>query len=548
MLYLLIIVIGVILLIILLSRYKAKKEFESKELLEELHVEEELPEDKEETFINDLEVSCDPQITEEIVADSDVPVISNQEEVFLEELHIEDELSKDKEETYINDQEVSSDLQKTEEIVADSDVPVISNKEETLEELHIEDELSEDKVETFIDDLEVSSDSQKIKEIAADYCVPVISNEEEETPADEFSQIIAEIANIADLMDTNTETAEDDKVVTTDEIEEIELKARFYEKLLQYRRACRCYYKLFQFYEMVGNQKEADIIRNKLESLLRILKIRNQEISIIHTLYKSESGSVAEGTSYAKDSHTIISGDLPVIPYDKAFAKEKKTKLNEQNIKNKESTQTNKSNQNKDIKVEIRELVYKAKRKYDIEIFEKAAEMALNAGYPKGWQYSYYNICNNYLMDLYRKQGDILKEYHFIDRALKILRLYMKPGIAVFESRFRELTRIISSGMPQEHKTEPELQEFYNYAVQYERESNFKKALEQYSMIACAYLDARDARYLEIIDKKCDIYRLLGYKFYEFSEIDRALSWAEEFKHSLIENYRIHFKKRKETI
>jgi hypothetical protein len=500
MLYLLIIVIGAILLIILLSRYKAKKEVESKELLEELHVEDELPEDKEETFIDDLEVSCDPQITEEIVADSDVPVISNEEE-------------------------------------------------DTLEELHIEDELSEDKVETFIDDLEVSSDSQKIEEIAADSCVPVISNEkEEETPADEFSQIIAEIANIADLMDTNTETAEDDKVVTTDEIEEIELKARFYEKLLQYRRACRCYYKLFQFYETAGNQKEADIIRNKLESLLRILKIRNQEISIIHTLYKSESGSVAEGTSYAKDSHTIISGDLPVIPYDKAFAKEKKTKLNEQNIKNKESTQTNKSNQNKDIKVEIRELVYKAKRKYDIEIFEKAAEMALNAGYPKGWQYSYYNICNNYLMDLYRKQGDILKEYHFIDRALKILRLYMKPGIAVFESRFRELTRIISSGMPQEHKTEPELQEFYNYAVQYERESNFKKALEQYSMIACAYLDARDARYLEIIDKKCDIYRLLGYKFYEFSEIDRALSWAEEFKHSLIENYRIHFKKRKETI
>ena len=143
MLYLLIIVIGVILLIILLSRYKAKKEFESKELLEELHVEEELPEDKEETFINDLEVSCDPQITEEIVADSDVPVISNEEE-------------------------------------------------DTLEELHIEDELSEDKEETFIDDLEVSSDSQKIKEIAADYCVPVISNEEEETPADEFSQIITE--------------------------------------------------------------------------------------------------------------------------------------------------------------------------------------------------------------------------------------------------------------------------------------------------------------------------------------------------------------------
>ena len=349
-------------------------------------------------------------------------------------------------------------------------------------------------------------------------------------------------------MDTNTDTAEDDKVVTTDEIEEIELKARFYEKLLQYRRACRCYYKLFQFYETAGNQKEADIIRNKLESLLRILKIRNQEISIIHTLYKSESGSVAEGTSYAKDSHTIISRDLPVIPYDKAFAKEKKTKLNEQNIKNKESTQTNKSNQNKDIKVEIRELVYKAKRKSDIEIFEEAAEMALNAGYPKGWKYSYYDICNNYLRDLYRKQGDIRKEYHFITKALDILRPYMKPGIAVFESRYRELSRIIRSGMPQEHKTEPELQEFYNYAVQYERESNFKKALEQYSMIACAYLDARDARYLEIIDKKCDIYRLLGYKDYEFLEINRALNRAEDYMHSYIEDYRIHLKKRKETI
>ena len=53
---------------------------------------------------------------------------------------------------------------------------------------------------------------------------------------------------------------------------------------------------------------------------------------------------------------------------------------------------------------------------------------------------------------------------------------------------------------------------------------------------------------MEIIEKKCDIYRLLGYKNHELSEISRALYLAEEFKHSSIEKYRIHFEKRKETI
>ena len=404
---------------------------------------------------------------------------------------------------------------------------------EPIEELHIEDERLEDKGETCIDLQPV---------------VPAVNDEGKKSQTDKLQQIISEIESVEDLMDPIAETTEDDKVITIDDIENIKIKARFYEMQLQYRRAYMCYYKILQFYENSGKQKETDVIRNKLESLLKILKVRNEEMNFIHSVFKTESASVPEATFYVKERQSIDSPDHLAIPYDKAFADNKRIKLDKQNREVEKFKQTDKSNWQKDVKEEIRNLVYRAKRNDDIAVFEEAAEMALKANYPKGWIYSYYNICFNFLMDLYRKQGDILKEYNFITRVLENLRPYMREGIDVFESRYRELNRIISSGMPQEHKTKSELKELYKKAARYERERSFKQALEKYSMIACAYLDARDVRFMEIIEKKCDIYRLLGYQNHELSEMSRALYLAEEFKHSLIEDYRTHFGKRKKTI
>jgi len=67
-------------------------------------------------------------------------------------------------------------------------------------------------------------------------------------------------------------------------------------------------------------------------------------------------------------------------------------------------------------------------------------------------------------------------------------------------------------------------------------------------MIACANLDAQDAHYLQIIDKKCDIYRLLDYKDHEYSEIGRDLNLAKIFKDSSIEDYRIHFEEKRRKL
>ena len=124
----------------------------------------------------------------------------------------------------------------------------------------------------------------------------------------------------------------------------------------------------------------------------------------------------------------------------------------------------------------------------------------------------------------------------------------MKEGLDVFESRFRELNRIISPGLLQKHKSDLKLKKYYDNAFNYEQYGDYAKAMENYTIIACSYLFDKDRRYIEIIDKKCDIYRLLGYRYNELEEMKRALLMANKFNHPCLKDYEIHFIERRGNI
>ncbi|MDD4500455.1 MAG: hypothetical protein PHP15_08685 [Bacteroidales bacterium] len=386
------------------------------------------------------------------------------------------------------------------------------------------------------------------------------SDEEPKRTADNTDKINA-IDDIHDVSETDSET----NVITNennlkDYKERLLRTARLYEKQLKYKRAYLTYWKLYNILLKEGDSQFVNDLKIKLDNLYKIFIARIEDFEIIRNSDLPEvlspddnhSEFYNENKSYSKKSETFLNIPPDIKLSDKEVVDDFNILLSDQRMNKITHTESNSNYNPIDKKKEIRDLVYKANRSNDYRsallIYKEAADLAYQYKIYKGWKYSYYNICHDHAWSCYKRLGDVQSEYDFIKEVLKVLRPYMKEGLDVFESRFRELNRIISPGLLQKHKSDLKLKKYYDNAFNYEQYGDYAKAMENYTIIACSYLFDKDRRYIEIIDKKCDIYRLLGYRYNELEEMKRALLMANKFNHPCLKDYEIHFEERRETI